>query len=230
MATRPLIKRMELSLVPQSIIKTGVNNEQEYLAPGSNGSVLKVISGVPTWSNDAGNFSGVFGTVALRDAGTDLQGVLISTYGIAQAGNVCKVLDDGSLDANGTPDGIAKTYVWDGTQWVDFSIDPRTITQLTDVVITTPVIGDMLVWNGTDWVNKAPEVTFEENFIGLTTGESVTTANTINSIVGIYVNGVRQIVTEDYTFTGSVVTFTTTNLFAPSVGAAGSTNVTVIYK
>lgn len=230
MSTRPLIKRQELSVAPYSIIRTGINNEQEYYAPGSNGSVLKVVSGVPVWTNDAGNFSGVFGTIALRDAGTDLQGVLISTYGTAQAGNVCKVLDDGSLDANGSPDGISKTYIWDGTQWVDFSIDPRTITQLTDVVVTTPSSGDYLVWNGTDWVNQAPAVTYEENFLGLTTGETVTTANTINSVVGIYVNGVRQIAIEDYTFSGSVVTFTTTNLFAPSVGASGTTNVTVIYK
>lgn len=41
--------QLEKSLTPYSIIRTDAANEQEYVAPGSNGQVLTVVAGVPTW-------------------------------------------------------------------------------------------------------------------------------------------------------------------------------------
>jgi len=51
MATRIRIgKQTELSATPYSIIRTGATNEQEYVAPGANGSVLTIAAGIPTWA------------------------------------------------------------------------------------------------------------------------------------------------------------------------------------
>ncbi len=43
-------KQLEKSLLAGSIIVTTVANEQAYVAPGANGTVLTVVAGVPTWS------------------------------------------------------------------------------------------------------------------------------------------------------------------------------------
>lgn len=43
-------KQLEKSVIAGSIVKTDANNEQEYVQPGSNGQVLTVVAGIPTWS------------------------------------------------------------------------------------------------------------------------------------------------------------------------------------
>lgn len=43
-------KDTEKSAVIGSIVKTDSNNEQSYLAPGTNGQVLETVAGVPTWA------------------------------------------------------------------------------------------------------------------------------------------------------------------------------------
>ncbi len=48
-------KQAELSVTPQSVIKTDALNEQEYLPPGNDGEVLSVVAGVVQWSPTCSN-------------------------------------------------------------------------------------------------------------------------------------------------------------------------------
>lgn len=51
-------KQLEKSAVAGSIVRTDVNNEQEYVQPGTNGQVLTIVAGVPTWANLVAGFAG----------------------------------------------------------------------------------------------------------------------------------------------------------------------------
>ena len=42
---------------------------------------------------------------------------------------------------------------WDGAAWTNYTLPTYSLETLTDVVITTPSIGDTIKWTGTDWVN-----------------------------------------------------------------------------
>jgi hypothetical protein len=42
-------KQLELSTTPRSIVVTDAINEQQYLAPGANETLLQIVSGVPTY-------------------------------------------------------------------------------------------------------------------------------------------------------------------------------------
>ncbi len=44
-------KQLEKSAVAGSIVRTDVNSEQEYVAPGGDGQVLTIVAGTPTWSS-----------------------------------------------------------------------------------------------------------------------------------------------------------------------------------
>jgi hypothetical protein len=44
---------------------------------------------------------------------------------------------------------------WNGTAWVNAAIPTKSLDDLTDVVITTPVANNLLVHNGTNFVNQA---------------------------------------------------------------------------
>ena len=51
-------KQLEKSAVAGSIVRTDVNSEQEYVQPGTNGQVLTIVAGVPTWANLVAGFAG----------------------------------------------------------------------------------------------------------------------------------------------------------------------------
>lgn len=206
-------KQTELSAVAGSLVVTDAAKEQIYLAPGTAGQTIKIVAGVPTYVNAAGTVT-VVADIAARDA-------LGATWGALETGNIVKVLSDGSVDP------IAKTYVWTGTAFEDISIDPRELNNLSDVIITVPVIGDTLVYNGTTWVNTPQVLEATDEVTGLTAGSSVTLANTPANSPKVYRNGVRQL-TSQYSVVGAVITFV--DAFGNSAGGAGPEDVTVDYK
>ena len=69
-----------------------------------------------------------------------------------------------------------------------------------------------------------------DTFLGLTSGTTVTASQTPLTIIGVTRNGLDQIAgaTEDYTISGTTVTFNTA--FGPSGGGAGVENIKLIYS
>lgn len=50
-------KQLEKSITPGSIVKTNALNEQEYVPPGTEGTYLKVVGGVPMWVTETNSDS-----------------------------------------------------------------------------------------------------------------------------------------------------------------------------
>jgi len=82
-----------------------------------------------------------------------------------------------------------KGLVWNGTQFEAGTIGGL-INNLDDVVITTPVSGDILVYNGLNWVDQAPTVDITQN--NLLFKDHVFTDRTYTSGTS-YTNGIAAI-------------------------------------
>lgn len=72
----------------------------------------------------------------------------------AQSGDVCKVT------------GNSKTYIYDGTTWIELTASSvSNLDDLGDVIITTPVNNNILRYNGANWING---ILFSANVTELT--------------------------------------------------------------
>lgn len=155
--TKARLNQIEKSAVPGSLPVTDLNNVLGYMAPGSNGQVLTVINGIPTYVNPVGHFS-VAATIAARDTAS-------AGYGVNQTGYIVKVSNDGKVPAQ------AITFIWDSAAWQDISIDPRYLADLGDVVLTAATVGQVLQFNGTNWVNATLPVIAAENGVQIVGGK-----------------------------------------------------------
>jgi hypothetical protein len=53
-----ITQQLQKSVVPGSIPITAADNQQYYVVPGANGSILSIVSGLPTWAPSNGDGSG----------------------------------------------------------------------------------------------------------------------------------------------------------------------------
>lgn len=80
-----------------------------------------------------------------------------------------------------TPLNVTAAAVLSSTFLAGDLIFQGTLEELTDVIITSPVVGDMPIWNGSDWVNSqgpghsAPSVVQHTSYIGTTSGQKTAT-------------------------------------------------------
>lgn len=125
-------KQTELSSNPFSLVKTDASNEQMYLGPGANGTVLTIVAGDPTWSAPPSNVL----TVA-ADGGTNPL-VNLSSDTLSILGGV-------GIDTSGNA----------GTDTVTITLN-ATLDELSNVVAPAPTIGQQLQFDGTNWVNADP--------------------------------------------------------------------------
>lgn len=189
-------KQTEKSVSPQSIVKTNASNEQEYLAPGADGTILTIVAGVPTFQAPvAGSFTLSDGlTTQIINSGDTL--VVNSGNGILATVSATDTLNIAarlSTDANnsmsfGTDGGIffnaanhLTGVIWNDTlNRLEFTYDINGVPTMIPVVIAD-VVGTFLADftiagdTGSDLVSNHETVTFAGG-IGLT---SNVTANTV---------------------------------------------------
>jgi hypothetical protein len=218
----------ELSITPHSIIKTNTSNEQEYLVPGSNNQLLSVVAGIPTW---------VDGKFILSD-GTNTQDIF--------TGNTLSV-----LSGNGITTLVSATDTVTITSKISTDVDnavvfgtdfglyvPKFLTISGNVGTNDKVnLGEVFTFTGIGGLRSTisdNQVSYElrtqeDVFTGLTSGLTVTLTQTPLKVLGVYRNGLDQLLGAglDYTITGTTVTFNTS--FSVSGGGSGSETVRIIY-
>ena len=216
MARIRISKQLEKSVSAGSIISTDVSNEAVFLAPGTNGQVLTIASGVPAWS-----------TLTLP-----------SEYD--QYANVAAFPATGVTDVIYYATAENAFYIWNGSAYVtvptagSFTIAGNSGTSQTissgntltiqgaasSGVVTTASATDIL----TIGLNEV-----KESFSPTAAATTVTTSQTaIVSTLEVFRNGILQDITDDYTVSGTTITFVAA--FAASTGAAYSERVKVIYR
>lgn len=174
-------KQTELSAVPYSIVRTDAANEQEYVAPGAEGTVLTVVSGIPIFQAPLGqSFNLSDGTnVQVIDNGNTL--LVTSGNGITatvSATDVLTIAAKLSTDANnsitfGTDGGLyfnapnnLTGVVWnDVTNNLEFTYDINGTPTTVNVNIADTVsswLADFTISDGTttDVVNNHETLVF----------------------------------------------------------------------
>jgi hypothetical protein len=218
----------ELSTSPHSLVKTNASNEQEYFPLGINNQVLFITGGVPTWIN--ANFD-------LTD-GTNTQSVFIGNTLSVLGGNGITSL----VSATDTVTLTAKIST-DTDNAVVFGTDfglyvPKFLTISGNVGTNDKVnLGEVFTFTGVGGLRSTildNQVSYElrtqeDVFTGLTSGLTVTLSQTPLKVLGVYRNGLNQLLGAglDYTITGTTVTFNTS--FSVSGGGSGSETVRVLY-
>lgn len=284
MARKRIGLQLEKSTTAGSIVRTSAINEQEYLAPGSNGQVLTVVAGVPSWGTIP--FPSEFEQVA-NNAARPVTGVLDVIY-YSTAENVFSIWTGAAyVEVPTSPtftvagnSGTSQSIASGSTLSVLASLGFATVASATGIVTLTPpsgtVTGQVMTWNNTTstWsattlasstftvagdlgtaqtISAADTLTIKgatnsgikvtgvatdileisttrvrEKFSPVAAATDVTLANTpVLASLEVYRNGDLQDITDDFTITGAVITFTTA--FGASVGATGSEIVNVIY-
>lgn len=265
-------KQLEKSLTAGSVIRTNGSNEQEYVAPGANGTVLTVVSGTPQWAalpatsfsitdtvttevvtaGDTVTFAAGQGmTVAVSATDTVTTTARLST----DANNGVVFGSDGGLYFN--TGGIIASGTWlDATNEIQFTlINGSNLTIPVQDLIGTWLADFVIAGNtGTDTINNHETLTVigatgsgitttvtanqiainytqptKEQFLGLTTGTTVTLGATPSYVHAVYRNGLYQMegASNDYTISGTTVTFNVA--FGASGGGAGVEQVEVVY-
>ena len=121
-------KQTELSTTPRSIVITNATNEQEYVPPGADGTVLTVVAGVPTWQavNALRNLSNIMGAVAITetpisgDTTTFRNGLHLAVVGtdnqVMWGGNLNKntVIAQTPATGDGSPTAAGYSVTFDG--------------------------------------------------------------------------------------------------------------------
>lgn len=123
----------------------------QSLANGTEGQILKIVSGTPTWSEETENTdttytftNGSEGSFQVQASDGEPQTVTIGKP--ATAGTADKVAN--KLTINGTEyDGSAAQSV---TIPTEYDLD-----DLTDVEVTTPAANQAIIYDGTSWKNRA---------------------------------------------------------------------------
>lgn len=216
MARVRISKQLEKSVTAGSIIATDVSNEASYLAPGTNGQLLTVVSGVPAWQ-----------TLSFP-----------SEY--EQYANVA------ALPATGVTDVIYYTAaenefrIWNGSAYVlvptapTFTVAGNTGTNQTISsgntlsIVGASNTGIIVTASNTDTLT----ITVREqvdNFSPTTGATTVTASQTpLVAYLQVYRNGIIQDITDDYTVSGTTITFVTA--FGSSTGATYGEKIKLIYK
>ena len=194
MATRIRIgKQLELSATPYSILRTGAANEQEYVVPGANGTVLTIAAGIPTWAAPASvSFTITDGTTPQTintgdtitfDAGNGLTRGVSATDTVTYTAKLST--DTGNGIVFGTDNGlfVPQAQLLTNATWAD-ATNTLTLTFANGSTVAVPIVdvvgaflSDFTIAGdtGTDLVNNHETLTF----VG---GSGVTTAVTGNTV------------------------------------------------
>ena len=153
--------QLEKSTVAGSVIRTSAANEQEYLAPGTTGQVLTIVSGTPTWGTIP--FPSEFEQVA-NNAARPATGALDVIY-YAAAENVFSIWSGSAYVTVPTSpaftlagnSGTSQSITSGSTLSVLASLGFATVASATGIVTLTPpaggTAGNVMSWNGTAWVS-----------------------------------------------------------------------------
>lgn len=178
--TRPLIRLLEQSINPGSIVKTNALNEQEYVSPGANGTILTVVGGVPTWQaavTPSFNLEDSLGNIEVINAGdtllvtagngvtatvsaTDLLTIAASLS--ADVGNDITFGSDGGLYLS--KDSLLTNVTWDdATNNLILTFDNGSTVNVPIVDSISSWLADFTISDGTttDIVNNHETVVFE---------------------------------------------------------------------
>ena len=198
-------KQLEKSLSPFSIIVTSALNEQQYVPAGTNGQVLTVVAGVPTWSAiPSSAFSITDGTtteiISAGDTVTFTQGngltvvvsatdtVTFSARISTDANNGIAIGTDGGLYFN--TGGLITAGTWlDATNEIQFTlVDGSFLTIPVQDLIGTWLADFGITGNtGTDTVNNHETL----SVLGLV-GSGITTQVTNNTITINYAQPIKE--------------------------------------
>ena len=211
----------------------------------TDGTNSQVITSGDTLTITAGN--GLTATVSATDLLTLV--AKLST----DAGNDITFGSDGGLYLS--KDSLLTNVTWnDATNELVLTFDSGSVVNVPIIDSISAWLADFTITGdtGTDLVNNHETVNFTgtggmratvtanqvsyqyrtqvDTFLGLTSGTTVTASQTPLTIIGVTRNGLDQIVgaTEDYTISGTTVTFNTA--FGPSGGGAGVENIKLIYS
>lgn len=216
MARVRISKQLEKSVSAGSIISTDVSNEPFYLTPGTNGQLLTIVSGVPAWQTLS--FPSEYEQYA-NIASLPVTGTADVIY--------LAIAENRFLIWNGTtyvavPTNLSLTLAGDtGTNQTISNSDTITIKGATNSGVTT-------VSSATDTISiSLREV--KETFSPTASTTTVTASQTpIVSTLQVYRNGIMQDITDDYTVSGTTITFLTA--FGASTGATYSEKIKLIYR
>jgi len=110
------------------IIYGGTNGSGTRLAKGTDGQVLTLASGIPSWTTPTnGSVTNVTGTAPIISSGGTTPAISISAATISAAGSM-SAADKIKLDAQATGTAPGQMQYWNGTAWV--TVAPGTTGQL----------------------------------------------------------------------------------------------------
>lgn len=134
---------------------------------GSNGQVLTISSGLPSWQNSAAGFSDPMtsrGDIIIRDATNSTNRLAIGT-------------SDQVLQSDGTDiSWVTLSYISD--------ITGEPLSDLSDVTITAIASGELLVWNGSAWINQTLAEAGIQAALGFTPADETLTFTAGEGITG----------------------------------------------
>lgn len=216
MARVRISKQLEKSVSAGSIISTDVLNEANYLAPGTNGQLLTIVSGVPAWQT------------------------------LSFPSEYDQYADVASLPVTGSTDVIYYTTaenqfrIWNGTVYILVPTAPTFIVAGNAGTSQTIASGNTLSIQGASnsgVVTTASatdiltiEVKQQIDTFFPTSGTSTVTASQtpLTGYLQVFRNGIIQDLTDDYTVSGTTITFVTA--FGASTGATFSEKVKLVYR
>lgn len=118
-------KQLELSTTPGSIIMTDSSNESVYLAPGTNGQVIKIVAGTPTYVDSVATFIAQNGLTESAPDTIELGGLLIKDTDIDLNTKKISLLDGEFIQ---TFNGNSSNGVFTISNGDDFGLDVLAMT------------------------------------------------------------------------------------------------------
>jgi hypothetical protein len=205
-------KDTELSATPRSIVITDATNEQQYVPPGANNTILTVVAGVPTWQSP----------------------VIPSEYN--QYANLAAFPVTGATDVIYLDQATSKFYVWNGTIYVEtpaastFTFNVTGDTGTSQPITTGNTVTIKGATNSGVRVNALATDTLDislrevkDSFTPAAAATTVTLTQTPGTTVDLYRNGILQKITTDYTIAGTTVTL----VVAIGASGGGTTSETI---
>jgi hypothetical protein len=217
------------SSTPGSILLSNASNDYQHTVPGSNGAVLTVVAGVPTWQ--AISFPSEYDQYANKAArpATGLVDVIYysTAEGVFSIWNGTAYVDvpSSSTFSVAGNSGTAQSIVGGDTLSILASRGFTTVASATDTITVTPpagaTTGQVLTWNNTTsvWEAGTAVPTFQRDNFTATASQTVFTAalTPIAGSVTVYRNGLLDNLTTDYTISGSAVTLLTSALAGETI-------------
>jgi hypothetical protein len=202
--------QLEKSTTAGSIVKTSAINEQEYLAPGSNGQLLTVVGGVPTWQTftvpaDYQTYANIAALPVTGSSSLIYYATAENQFLIWNGTIYVPVPASPTIIAAGNS-GSSQTIASGATLSLLASLGFTTVASATGIITVTPpsgtVTGQVMTWNNTTstWsATTLSSATFTAaGDLGtsqtITAGDTLTIKGATNS--GIKVTGVATDVLE----------------------------------